>query len=78
MRPKVLSAASAVILLSLVSLDSAIAVGRCSPGFHRNPYGRCSPNVVVAPAAPVVVAPPPYVCRGGFGWHPDFVPCVVI
>jgi hypothetical protein len=44
MRRKVLSAASAAILLSLVSVDSAIAEGRCSPGFHRNPYGRCSPN----------------------------------
>jgi len=78
MRPEVLSAAAAAILLSLVSLDSAFAEGRCSPGFHRNPYGRCSPNVVVAPAAPAVVAPPPFVCRGGFWWHPGFEHCVVI
>jgi hypothetical protein len=60
MRPKLFSAALAAILLSLVSLDSAIAEGGCGPGFHRNPYGRCRPNegpIVVAPGAPVVVAP---------------------
>ena len=69
MRPKVFSAATAAILVSLVSVDGAIAEGGCGPGFHRNPYGRCRPNegpivvapgapVVVAPAAPVVIAPP--------------------
>jgi hypothetical protein len=88
MSPKVLSAASAAILLSLVSLDSASAAGGCGPGFHPGPYGRCRPNerpvivvpgapVVVAPA-PVVVAPAPVVCTGGFRWHPRLRRCVVL
>jgi len=79
MRPKMLSAASAAILLSLVSLDGASAAGGCGPGFHRGPYGGCRPNerpVVVVPGAPVVVAP--VVCRGGFRWHPRYRRCVVI
>ena len=79
MRPKVLSATSAAILLSLVSLDSASAAGGCGPGFHRGPYGGCRANagpVVVVPAAPVVVAP--VVCRGGFRWHPRLRRCAVI
>src|SRR5258708_24961831 len=89
MRLNVLSVASIAILLSLVFLDSASAEGRCGPGFHRNPYGRCAPNegrvvvapaapVVVAPAAPVVVAPAPVVCRGGLHWHPRLRRCVVL
>jgi hypothetical protein len=52
MRVNVLSVASIAILLSLVFLDSASAEGRCSPGFHRNSYGRCTPNdglVIVPP-----------------------------
>jgi len=68
MDAKLFSAVSAALLLSFISLDGAIAGGRCSPGFHRNAYGRCSANaapsvvapappVVIAPAAPVVVAP---------------------
>ena len=60
MRAKVLSAASAAFLLSVVYVDGASAAGGCGPGFHRGPYGGCLPNrgpVVVAPAAPVVVAP---------------------
>jgi hypothetical protein len=56
---KVVSAASAAVLLSLVCMDGASAADGCGPGFHRNRYGACRPNgpVVVAPAAPVVVAP---------------------
>jgi hypothetical protein len=60
MRAKVLSAASAAFLLSVVYVDGASAAGGCGPGFHRGPYGGCLPNrgpVVVVPAAPVVVAP---------------------
>jgi len=60
MRAKILSAASAAFLLSLVYVDGASAAGGCGPGFHPGPYGGCLPNrgpVVVAPAAPVVVAP---------------------
>jgi hypothetical protein len=81
MSPKVLSAASAAILLSLVSLDSASAAGGCGPGFHPGPYGRCRPNerpVLVVPGAPVVVAPAPVVCTGGFRWHPRLRRCVVL
>jgi hypothetical protein len=93
MSSKLLSAASAAILLSLVCIDSASAEGGCGPGFHRGPYGGCRPNgpVVVAPAAPVVVAPPavvvrppvvvapaPVVCGAGFRWHPRFRRCVVL
>ena len=81
MRAKTFSAASAAILLSLVSLDSAGAAGGCGPGFHRGPYGGCRANggpVVVVPAAPIVVAPAPVVCRGGFRWHPRFRRCVVL
>jgi hypothetical protein len=88
MDAKLFSAVSAALLLSFISLDGAIAVGRCSPSFHRNAYGRCSPNaappvvapappVDVAPAAPVVVAPA-NVCRGGFRWHPRLRRCVVV
>src|SRR5215813_1729041 len=50
----------------------------CGLGFHRDVYGRCLPNgvyvapapVVVAPAAPVVVALPVPVCPYGYGWAP--------
>jgi hypothetical protein len=87
---KLLSAASAAILLSLVCIHSASAEGGCGPGFHRGPYGGCRPNrgpVVVAPVAPVVVAPavvapvvvaPPVVCGVGFRWHPGLRRCVVL
>ena len=86
MRTKVLSAASAAILLSLVYVDGASAAGGCGPAFHRGPYGGCLPNrgpVVVAPAAPVVVAPAvvapaPVVCGGGYRWHPRLRRCVVL
>lgn len=89
MRLNVLSAASATILLSLISVDGASAAGGCGPGFHPGPYGRCRPNerpvvvapgapVVVAPAAPVVVAPAPVVCGAGFRWHPRLRRCVVL
>ena len=60
MRLNGLPVASIAITLPLVFLDSASAEGRCSPGFHRNAYERCTPNegrVVVPPAAPVVVTP---------------------
>jgi hypothetical protein len=74
---KVLSVASATLLLSLVSIHGVSAEGGCGPGFHRGPYGHCRPNgpVVVAPAAPVVVAPAvvapvPVVCGVGYRWHP--------
>jgi hypothetical protein len=79
MSPKVLSAASAAVLLSLVAVDSAGAAGGCGPGFHPGPYGRCRPNeraIVVVPGA--VVAPAPVVCRGGFRWHPRYRRCVVL
>ena len=84
MRAKVLSAASAAFLLSLVYVDGASAAGGCGPGFHRGPYGGCLPNrdpVVVAPAAPVVVAPAvvapaPVVCGSGFRWHPRLRRCL--
>ena len=81
MRLNAISTASVAILLSLVFLDSASAAGGCGPGFHPTPYGTCRPNgglVVVAPAAPVVVAPAPIVCRGGFRWHPRLRRCVVL
>jgi hypothetical protein len=59
MYAKLLSAASAAILLSLFCIDLASAAGGCGAGFHRGPAGGCQPNgpVVVAPVAPVVVAP---------------------
>jgi hypothetical protein len=82
---KVLSVASATLLLSLVSIHGASAEGGCGPGFHRGPYGHCRPNgpVVVAPAAPVVVAPAvvapaPVVCGVGYRWHPYRRRCVVL
>jgi hypothetical protein len=86
MLPKLLSAAT---LLSVISLDCASAEGSCGPGVHRNSYGYAVPMevrsssrrqapVVVAPAAPIVVAPTPVVCRGGFRWHPGLRRCVVI
>jgi hypothetical protein len=92
MCPKLLSATSAAILLSLMFLNGASAEGGCGPGWHRNPYGACRPNrgpvvvvpgapVVVAPAAPVVVAPvvvAPVVCGAGFRWHPRWRRCVVL
>ena len=90
MRLKLLSAASAAILLSLFYIGSASAAGGCGPGFHRGPYGGCQPNgpVVVAPVAPVVVAPvvvapavvapAPVVCGVGFRWHPHLRRCVVL
>ena len=88
MCPKVVSAASAAVLLSLVCIDSASAAGGCGPGFHRGPYGGCRPNgpVVVAPAGPVVVAPAvvapvvvaPVVCGRGYRWHPGFRRCVIL
>ena len=87
MRLNTILAASAAVLLSLVSLDSASAARGCGPGFHPNPYGRCVPNgrtVVVVPGAavvapaPVVVAPAPVVCEAGFRWHPRFRRCVVL
>jgi hypothetical protein len=80
MRAKLLSAAPAAILLSLMSLSSASAEGGCGPGWHRNPWGVCRPNggpVVIAPA-PVVVAPAPVVCGAGFRWHPRWRRCVVL
>jgi hypothetical protein len=89
MRAKILSAASAAFLLSLVVyVGGASAAGGCGPGYHPSPYG-CVPNrgpvvvapaapVVVAPAAPVVVAPAPAVCGAGFRWHPRFRRCVVL
>jgi hypothetical protein len=87
MRLNVLPIAFA-ILLSLVFLDGASAVDRCGPAFHRNPYGRCTPNdgrvaiqptapVVVTPETPVVVAPAPVACRNGFRWSPRLRRCVV-
>ena len=79
MHPKILAAAAAAILLSLLCIDSGSAAGGCGPGFHRGPYGGCQPNrgpVVVVPAAPVVVAPA--VCGAGFRWHPGLRRCVVL
>jgi hypothetical protein len=81
MGQKLFSAAAAAFLLSLFSADSAIAVGGCSPGFHRNSYGRCCPKaapIVVAPEAPVMVAPGPLVCRDEFRWDSTLRRCVVI
>ena len=83
---KLLSAASAAILLSLVCIHSASAEGGCGLGFHRGPYGGCRPNggpVVVVPGAPfvvapAVVAPAPVVCGRGFRWHPGLRRCVVL
>ena len=85
MYARLLSAASAAILLLLVGIDGASAAGGCGLGFHRGPYGGCRPNgpVVVAPVAPVVVAPAvvvpaPVVCGAGYRWHPGFRRCVVL
>jgi hypothetical protein len=85
MNARLLSAASAAILLSLFCIDYASAAGGCGPGFHRGPYGGCQPNrgVVVAPVAPVlvapaVVAPAAVVCGAGFRWHPGLRRCVVL
>ena len=87
MCPKMWSAASAAILLSLLPIGSASAAGGCGPGFHPGPYGGCRANrgpVVVVPGAavvapaPVVVAPAPVVCGAGFRWHPRFRRCVVL
>ena len=79
MRSNLLSAASAAILFSLMSLNSASAADGCGPGFHRNAFGACRPNpVVVVPAAPVIVAPAPVVCTAGFRWHPRWRRCVVL
>jgi hypothetical protein len=86
MHLRLLSAASAAILLSLFYIGSASAAGGCGPSFHRGPYGGCQPNggpVVVAPVAPVVVAPAvvvpaPVVCGVGFRWHPHLRRCVVL
>jgi hypothetical protein len=82
---KLVSAASAAILLSLFCIDCASAAGGCGAGFHRGPGGGCLPNgaVVVAPVAPVVVAPAvvvpaPVVCGVGFRWHPHLRRCVVL
>jgi hypothetical protein len=82
MNARLLSAASAAILLSLFCIDCASAAGGCGPGFHRGPYGGCQPNrgVVVAPVvvAPAVVAPAAVVCGAGFRWHPGLRRCVVL
>jgi hypothetical protein len=87
MSPKLLTATSAALFLSLMSLNSANAEGGCGFGFHRNPYGFCRPNrgpIVVAPApvvvapAPAVVVPAPVVCGAGFRWHPRWRRCVVL
>jgi hypothetical protein len=82
---RLLSAASAAILLSLVFVQSASAEGGCGIGFHRGPYGGCRPNggpVVVVPGAavvaPAVVVPAPVVCGRGFRWHPGLRRCVVL
>jgi len=94
MRANILSAASTAFLLSLAYVDGASAAGGCGPGFHPGPYGGCLPNrgpvvvapaapvvvapVVVAPAAPAVVVPAPVVCGVGYRWHPRFRRCVVL
>lgn len=83
MNSKVLSVASAAVLLSLMSLTSASAEGGCGPGFHRNPWGHCRPNGPIVVAPPVVIAPPvivapPVVCGPGFRWHPRWRRCVVL
>jgi hypothetical protein len=87
MNARLLSAASAAILLSLFCIDCASAAGGCGPGFHRGPYGGCQPNrgvvvapVVVAPVvvAPAVVAPAAVVCGAGLRWHPGLRRCVVL
>jgi hypothetical protein len=87
MRLNVLPVASISILLSLVVLDSSSAVDRCGPAFHRNPYGRCTPNdgrVAVPPAAPIVVTPEspvvvvPLPCHRGFHWSARLRRCVLI
>jgi hypothetical protein len=70
---KLLPAASAAILLSLMSLSSASAEGGCGPGWHRNAWGHCRPN-----GGPVVVAPAPVVCSAGYRWHPRWRRCVVL
>lgn len=70
-----LFAATAAEAMPLAALDQgqpglvAPVAGGCGPGWHRNAYGVCRPNVapgvMVAPGA-VVVAPGP--C-GGRGTH---------
>jgi len=82
MYPKLLSAVSAAILLSVFCIDGASAAAGCGPGFHRGPYGACRPNRGPVVVAPVVVAPAPVVapvvCGVGFRWHPRLRRCVVL
>jgi hypothetical protein len=62
---------------TVMSMGAANAAGGCGPGWHRGPYGGCVVNrgvvvapgaVVVAPVAPVVVAPVRR-CPLGFAWR---------
>jgi hypothetical protein len=43
-----MSALAVAVLVSLVAMDGATAEGGCTPGFHRNEFGRCRPNGPVA------------------------------
>jgi hypothetical protein len=59
-------AGAAVLALGTLTatVDTADAAGGCGPGFHRNYYGFCRPNVFYRP---YVVRPAYY--GYGYGWH---------
>jgi hypothetical protein len=64
MRLKLLSVASATLLLSLVSIHGGSAEGGCGPGFHRGPYGGCQstrPYSRLTRAAGAAIGPYVYV-----------------
>jgi hypothetical protein len=67
---------------------TAVPMEAADPGCVKKQPGPYA-AVVVAPVAPVVVAPPvvaapavvvapPVVCGAGFRWHPGFRHCVVL
>jgi hypothetical protein len=64
---------AALLVGTFAGFGTPNAAGGCGPGWHRGAYGACVINrgaVVVAPVAPVVVAPAPVrACPVGFVWR---------